>query len=53
MPQYLARFRPADLYLDTYPFGSHTTVNDALFAGLQVLTLAGRSMASRARQRRS
>ena len=48
LPQYLARFRLADLYLDTYPFGSHTTVNDALFAGLPVLTLAGRSMAARA-----
>jgi predicted O-linked N-acetylglucosamine transferase (SPINDLY family) len=46
--QYLARYRLADLYLDTYPFGSHTTVNDALFAGLPVVTLAGRSMASRA-----
>jgi len=48
LPQYLARYRLADLYLDTYPFGSHTTVNDALFAGLPVLTLAGRSMAARA-----
>ncbi len=46
--QYLARFRLADLYVDTYPFGSHTTVNDALFAGLPVVTLAGRSMAARA-----
>lgn len=45
---YLARFRLADLYVDTFPFGSHTTVNDALFAGLPVVTLAGRSMASRA-----
>jgi protein O-GlcNAc transferase len=48
VPRYLARFRLADLYVDTYPFGSHTTVNDALFAGLPVVTLAGRSMASRA-----
>jgi protein O-GlcNAc transferase len=47
-PRYLARFRLADLFLDTYPFGSHTTVNDALFAGLPVLTLSGRSMAARA-----
>jgi protein O-GlcNAc transferase len=47
-PRYLARFRLAELYLDTYPFGSHTTVNDALFAGLPVLTLSGRSMAARA-----
>ena len=47
-PRYLARFRLADLYLDTSPFGSHTAVNDALFAGLPVLTLSGRSMAARA-----
>ena len=48
MPRYLARYPLADLYLDTYPFGSHTTVNDALFACLPVLTIAGRSMAARA-----
>ena len=47
-PRYLARYALADLFLDTYPFGSHTTVNDALFAGLPVLTLAGHSMAARA-----
>src|SRR5450631_844744 len=46
--RYLARFRLADLYLDSWPFGSHTAVNDALFAGLPVLTLTGRSMAARA-----
>ena len=48
LPRYLARFSLADLYLDTYPFGSHTTVNDALAAMLPVLTIAGRSMAARA-----
>ncbi|HEX7270711.1 MAG TPA: tetratricopeptide repeat protein, partial [Casimicrobiaceae bacterium] len=48
LPRYLARFALADLYLDTYPFGSHTTVNDALAAMLPVLTIAGRSMAARA-----
>jgi predicted O-linked N-acetylglucosamine transferase (SPINDLY family) len=48
LPVYLARFRLADLYLDTHPFGSHTTVNDALYAGLPVVTLAGRSVAGRA-----
>lgn len=46
--RYLARYALADLFLDTYPFGSHTGVNDALFVGLPVLTLAGRSMAARA-----
>jgi hypothetical protein len=42
-------YRPSGwpTYLDTYPFGS-PLVNGALFAGLPVVTLAGRSMASRA-----
>ena len=48
VPRYLARYRLADLYLDTWPFGSHTTVNDALSAGLPVLAQAGRTFASRA-----
>jgi predicted O-linked N-acetylglucosamine transferase (SPINDLY family) len=47
LERYLARYALADLYLDTYPFGSHTTVNDALWMGLPVVTVAGRSMASR------
>jgi len=46
--QYLARFALADLFLDSFPFGSHTTVNDALFAGLPVVTIAGASFAGRA-----
>ena len=48
IPRYVTRFRNADLFLDTFPFGSHTTVNDALFAGLPVLTQEGRGFASRA-----
>jgi len=48
VPAYLARFRRADLFLDTAPFGSHTTVNDALYAGLPVLAQAGNTFASRA-----
>jgi predicted O-linked N-acetylglucosamine transferase (SPINDLY family) len=48
VPRYLKRFALADLFLDTMPFGAHTTVNDALFAGLPVLAWAGRSFASRA-----
>ena len=46
--RYLARFRLADLLLDSAPFGSHTTVNDALFIGLPVVTIAGQSFAGRA-----
>jgi len=36
------------LLIDSAPFGSHTTVNDALYAGLPGVTLAGKSFASRA-----
>ena len=46
--RYLARFRLADLFLDTAPFGAHTTLNDALFAGLPAVTLEGRTFAARA-----
>jgi predicted O-linked N-acetylglucosamine transferase (SPINDLY family) len=46
--RYLARLALADLVLDTAPFGAHTTVNDALFMGVPVLTIAGRSFAGRA-----
>jgi predicted O-linked N-acetylglucosamine transferase (SPINDLY family) len=45
--EYLARYRTADLFLDTYPFNGGTTVSDALWAGLPVLTWAGEAFASR------
>ena len=48
LSRYLARFALADVLLDTAPYGAHTTVNDALFVGLPVVTLAGRSFAARA-----
>ena len=44
---YLASYRIADLFLDTFPYGAHSTAADALYAGLPVLTRAGRSFASR------
>jgi predicted O-linked N-acetylglucosamine transferase (SPINDLY family) len=44
---YLARYKLADLFLDCYPFNGGTTVNDALWVGLPVITLSGRSFASR------
>jgi predicted O-linked N-acetylglucosamine transferase (SPINDLY family) len=46
-PQHLARIGLADLFLDTTPYGAHSTAADALTAGLPVLTLEGRSFASR------
>ena len=47
LPEHLARQRLADLFLDTSPCNAHTTASDALWAGLPVLTCAGRSFASR------
>ena len=44
---HLARLTLADLFLDTTPYGAHTTASDALWMGLPVLTLSGRSFASR------
>ena len=44
---YLARFQVADLFLDSFPFNAGTTANDALWMGLPLLTLTGRSFASR------
>jgi predicted O-linked N-acetylglucosamine transferase (SPINDLY family) len=44
---HLARYVLADLFLDTTPYGAHTTASDALWMGVPVLTLSGRSFASR------
>ena len=46
-PAHLARYELADLFLDTTPYGAHTTASDALWMGVPVLTLSGRSFASR------
>jgi predicted O-linked N-acetylglucosamine transferase (SPINDLY family) len=46
-PEHLARYALADLFLDTMPYGAHTTASDALWMGIPVLTLSGRSFASR------
>jgi predicted O-linked N-acetylglucosamine transferase (SPINDLY family) len=45
--EYLARFRLADLFLDTLPFNAHTTAADALWAGLPLVTCPGSSFAAR------
>ncbi len=44
---HLARHRQADLFLDTLPYNAHTTANDALWAGLPVLTCLGESFSGR------
>lgn len=45
--EYLALYRHADLFLDTRPYGAHTTASDALWAGCPLLTLPGETFASR------
>ncbi|NJM13797.1 MAG: methyltransferase domain-containing protein, partial [Synechococcaceae cyanobacterium SM1_2_3] len=44
---HLARYRLADLFLDTHPYNAHTTSADALMAGLPVVTYMGDSFPSR------
>jgi predicted O-linked N-acetylglucosamine transferase (SPINDLY family) len=44
---HLARLSLADLFLDTSPYNAHATANDALWAGLPVLTLIGETFAGR------
>lgn len=44
---HLARQALADLVLDTWPYGAHTTASDALRMGVPLLTLPGKSFASR------
>ncbi len=45
--QHLARVGVADLFLDTFPYGAHSTAADALTVGLPVLTYPGKTFAAR------
>jgi protein O-GlcNAc transferase len=47
MADYLARLGAADLFLDTLPYNAGATANDALWAGLPVLTCVGDSYVGR------
>jgi protein O-GlcNAc transferase len=44
---HLARYKVADVFLDTFPYNGHTTAFDALIAGLPVVTMRETSFASR------
>ncbi|OWV97970.1 hypothetical protein [Rhizobium sp. R693] len=46
-PKHLARIGVADLFLDTFPYGAHSTAGDAVTMGLPVLTFPGNGFASR------
>lgn len=45
--QHLVRIQNADLFLDTYPYGAHTTAKDFLYSGVPVLTIKGKTFPSR------
>lgn len=47
LPEHLARYRVADLALDTFPYNSHTTASDALWTGCPLVTCMGETFASR------
>jgi predicted O-linked N-acetylglucosamine transferase (SPINDLY family) len=45
--EYLALYRHADVFLDTWPYNGHTTVSDALWAGCPVVAQLGDTFAGR------
>jgi protein O-GlcNAc transferase len=45
--EYLARYRIADLFLDTSPYNAGTTASDALWAGLPVISFLGETFSAR------
>ena len=45
--EHLARLRHADLFVDTFIYNAHTTASDALWAGLPIVTKAGKQFAAR------
>jgi len=47
LPEHLARFGAADLFIDTLPCTAHTTGSDALWAGVPLLTCQGETFAAR------
>jgi predicted O-linked N-acetylglucosamine transferase (SPINDLY family) len=46
LAEHLSRYRCADVFLDTFPYGAHTTASEALWMGLPVVTLKGNTFAS-------
>ena len=46
-PDHLARLPLADLALDTFPYGSHTTGSDMLWAGVPLVARLGETFAGR------
>ncbi|HVN34587.1 MAG TPA: glycosyltransferase, partial [Casimicrobiaceae bacterium] len=45
--RHMARVGAADLVVDSFPYGAHTTANDALLAGVPLVTQAGETVVTR------
>ncbi len=46
-PEFCARLKLADVYLDTYPYNCGSTTNDVIHAGVPLVTLYGKTLVSR------
>ena len=46
-PDHLARYPLADVFLDSSPYGAHTTAADALWMGVPIVTFTGRTFPAR------
>ena len=47
LERHLSRYKFIDLFLDSYPYTSHVTASDCLFAETPLLSICGQSFASR------
>jgi len=45
--EHFSRLALADVFLDTQPYNAHTTASDALGAGVPIITIRGKTFASR------
>ena len=45
--EHLKRLKFIDLFLDTFPYGAHTTAKEAISMGIPLITIMGKSFASR------
>ena len=45
--EHLKRIKLADIYLDTFPYGAHTSASDSIRMGLPLITIQGQSFVSR------
>ena len=47
LKEHLARHKCGDLFLDTFNYNAHTTASDSLWSGMPMISLKGKSFASR------